>query len=190
MLAAADLHVFKTPTPLLHNAWSSLLTQLHILDDFSDIPMGLKNGFKTGITSTITSTYIPDNHASALRNPQVIINHIQLELSLGRYSGPYFPFQLQKLIGHFRTAPLGVVPKSQTDKFRIIQDLSFPRDDLFLKSPTLRSIRKTFLVNGVAFRSASSLLLTLLPRQKRLSLTLMQLTAIFLSIPMTNVITA
>lgn len=134
MLAAADSHVFKTPTPLLHNTWSLLLTQLRILEDFSDIPMGLKNGFKTGITSTITSTYIPDNHASALRNPQVIINHIQLELSLGRYSGPYFPFQLQKLIGHFRTAPLGVVPKSQTDKFRIIQDLSFPRDDLFLKS--------------------------------------------------------
>ena len=53
-----------------------------------------------------------------------------MTLSLGRYSGPFSPSRLEFLIGPFRTSPLGTVPKSHgSTKRRIVQDLSFPRND-------------------------------------------------------------
>lgn len=130
-----NLHVFKTRTPLLPQAWWQALQHLHLLNEFSDIPIGIANGFHTGVNSIISRTFIPHNHSSALRNPAIIISHIQTELALKCYSGPYFPAQLQKIIGNFRTAPLGAVPKPNSVKFRVIQDLSFPRND-----PTLPSV--------------------------------------------------
>ena len=58
------------------------------------------------------------------------MSHIQNELSLGRYSGPFSRSKLESLIGPFRTSPLGTVPKSfGSSERRIVQDLSFPRND-------------------------------------------------------------
>lgn len=127
-LAHALAPLLKVCTPLLHANWSAALSSAHLLNDFFDVPIGIKDGFHTGITSTLSTTFIPLNHQSALTQPQAVSHHIAKELELGRYSGPYSPHELFNNIGHFRTAPLGVIPKPNGSSFRIIQDLSFPRN--------------------------------------------------------------
>ena len=58
------------------------------------------------------------------------MSHIPTELSLGCYSGPFSRSRLEALIGSFRTSPLGTVQKAvDSTERRIVQDLSFPRDD-------------------------------------------------------------
>lgn len=65
------------------------------------------------------------NHNSALKHREVIENHIQKSLNLRRIAGPFStpPFT------PFVSSPLGVVPKSEPGKFRIIHDLSYPKDN-------------------------------------------------------------
>jgi hypothetical protein len=82
-----------------------------------------------GIHSTISTTYTPPNHKSALSQPLVIQHHLSKELSHQRYTGPFSRSRLELLIGPFRSSPLGTVPKSGPNEFRIIQDLSFPRNN-------------------------------------------------------------
>lgn len=72
---------------------------------------------------------MPNNHASSIENPSAVLKHIDSEVRAGRYTGPLHPERLEMLINSpFRTAPLGVIPKPGTSEFRIIQDLSYPRD--------------------------------------------------------------
>lgn len=133
--ANARARLLKVVTPLPHTSWFDILSQCSLLQDFNDVPHGLRSGFRTGVSSTLTTHYIPNNHNSAINAPQLVDEHIAKELALQRYSGPFSVSQLLTLIGPFRTAPLGVVPKPNSDKSRIIQDLSFPRDN-----PTLKSV--------------------------------------------------
>lgn len=125
----------KVCTPLLHGRWYSALSEARLINDFLDVPLGLQYGFRTGISSTLAATFIPPNHKSALSQPGAVLQHINKELALGRYSGPFSAAQLFRIIGHFRTAPLGVVPKPNGTSFRVIQDLSFPRNN-----PTISSV--------------------------------------------------
>ena len=120
---------YKITTPLNASHWYHALLSSGLLSRFHDVPTGIASGFKTGVYSILSDTFIPANHKSALQNPFAVEAHISKELRLNRYSGPFSPSQLQSLIGHFRTAPLGVVPKPNSSAFRIIQDLSFPRGD-------------------------------------------------------------
>jgi hypothetical protein len=83
-----------------------------------------------GISSTLTDTFMPPNRAPALENPDFIRNYIHAERSAGHYTGPFSPSRLENLIGHFRTSPLGVVPKAGSpDEHGLIQDFSFPYND-------------------------------------------------------------
>lgn len=127
--ANARASLLKVVTPLLHSAWYEALHDCSLLQQFHDVPIGLQYGFKTGVSSTITSTFTPKNHNSAQLAPAIVNEHIANELRLGRYSGPFSIAQLSSIIGAFKTAPLGVIPKPNSNKSRIIQDLSFPRDD-------------------------------------------------------------
>ena len=75
-------------------------------------------------------TYIPPNHDSALSYPSHVLSHIQKELSLHCYSGPFSCSRLEFLIGSFWTSPLGTVLKSHdSTERRIVQDLSFLRNN-------------------------------------------------------------
>lgn len=114
-------------TGLVWKAWHSALESANLLDDFHDVPHGLQFGFRLGPTLPLLTTFIPPNHKSALDNPSAIASHIRTELINKRYTGPFNPDRLQQLIGFFQTSPLGVIPKSG-NRFRIIQDMSFPRD--------------------------------------------------------------
>lgn len=129
MLASAHATPLNVVTPLNYRHWHDALAQCSLLTQFADVPTGIRDGFKTGVSSSISAPIIPQNHSSALVNPHIVSQHIANELQLHRYSGPFQVSQLLTLIGPFRTAPLGVVPKPNSDKFRVIQDLSFPRND-------------------------------------------------------------
>ncbi|KAJ7722078.1 hypothetical protein DFH07DRAFT_724391, partial [Mycena maculata] len=59
-----------------------------------------------GIHSTLTETYTPPNHTSALAHPSVIDEYINKERSGHRYTGPFSRSRLEQLIGPFRMSPL------------------------------------------------------------------------------------
>ncbi|KEP46856.1 putative reverse transcriptase domain protein [Rhizoctonia solani 123E] len=119
----------RPPLLLLPDMWEAELRDLGLLEEFNDVPTGLRVGFKIGAAGPVTKTTIPDNHSSARAMPDVITEHITQELAAGRYSGPYNKNSLEHLIGPFSVAPLGVVDKpSAPGKFRIIQDFSYPRN--------------------------------------------------------------
>lgn len=122
----------RVVTALLPDAWESLLRDLGLGEEFADVPVGLRAGFRIGAAGPVTHTLIHKNHNSALSHPDAVTNHIHTEHAAGRYSGPFDRDSLEALIGPFQTAPLGVVDKpSSPGKFRIIQDFSFPRDHSF-----------------------------------------------------------
>ncbi|QRV84674.1 hypothetical protein RhiJN_26739 [Ceratobasidium sp. AG-Ba] len=142
-LCGTEGHVPKrcTKTPILVNisdngkwllnadAWEAALLSAKVLNNFSDLPSGIRNGFRIGVSSSLSSTTIHPNHKSALDHPDAVLKHIAKEVDLGRYSGPYSPSELFNLIGHFRASPLGVVDKaSSPGDFRIVQDFSYPRN--------------------------------------------------------------
>jgi hypothetical protein len=114
-------------TPFVADAWSKALCASNLFDNFQDVPYGIRNGFNMGVLSIPSKTYTPPNHSSAISHPRAVASHIHKELSLGRYTGPFSQSKLEQLIGPFRTSPLGVVPKSGTNEFRLVQDLSYPR---------------------------------------------------------------
>lgn len=122
-------------TPLHADAWESTLRKFGLCHLFHDVPSGIRYGFALGVSSSLVSTYIPPNHRSALDAPDVIDAHITKELSLSRYAGPFNQTTLFNLVGHFRSAPLGVVSKpSSPGEFRVIQDFSFPRNNANVSS--------------------------------------------------------
>ena len=120
---------------------------------FHDVLIGMCHGFDMGIQTSPLYTYTPLNHNLALLHPNHILSHIQNELSLCHYSGPFSKSRLESLIGPFHTSPLGTVPKASTlDEHWIIQDLSFPRHNTapppFIPS-TIKSTLKSSDVIGV-----------------------------------------
>lgn len=127
MHESAESRVLDAPSPFIVSAWQELFARFNLLDDFSDVLDGFRFGFHTGVKSPVLNTFIPPNHRSAIQDPLAIDAHIQKELKLNRYSGPYSVSQATKLLGPFRTSPLGLVPKANSSSFRVIQDLSFPR---------------------------------------------------------------
>jgi hypothetical protein len=128
--ATPSLDLLIINTPFIPDEWERLLNNITPFNKFSDVPNSLRFGFDMGVHTPPTHTYTPPNHNSALSYPDHVLSHIHNELSLRRYSGPFSRSRLEFLIGPFRTSPLGTVLKSSgsTDR-RIVQDLSFPRND-------------------------------------------------------------
>jgi hypothetical protein len=126
--------LLKIETPFIAAEWEQVLTEFNLLHSFADILRGIREGFDMGITSTIIHSYTPPNHRSATENSEAIDLYIEKERSNNCYSGPFSPDRLEQLIGPFRTLPLGTVPKAGTNDLRMIQDFSFPRDDLLHNS--------------------------------------------------------
>lgn len=64
------------------------------------------------------------NHNSALRQPQVVLQKLTEEVRAGRVAGPFPTPPVPNLV----VSPIGLVPKSSPGEFRLIFDLSFPKD--------------------------------------------------------------
>ena len=133
---ALPLNILIINTPFIPDEWEKLLNNTTPFNRFSDVPNSLRFGFDMGVHTPPQHMYTPPNHNSALNYPDHVLSHIQKELSLGRYSGPFSRSRLEFLISPFRTSPLGTIPKSHgSTERRIVQDLSYPRND-----PTCPSI--------------------------------------------------
>ncbi|KAB5587875.1 reverse transcriptase [Ceratobasidium theobromae] len=91
---------WKVITPLLPKAWFSILSDLNLISTFSDIPIGLTEGFCLGAGPPLLF---------ALPHPTIALHMIILR-----------PYTV--------TSMLRVVPKSNPSEYWIIQDLSFPQD--------------------------------------------------------------
>ena len=71
-------------------------------------------------------TKFSTNHPSVLLNKDLVSTKTQTELSLGRIGGPLD----RPPCPGFRMSPLGLVPKKEPGKFRLIHDLSYPKFQL------------------------------------------------------------
>lgn len=117
---------WKVVTPLKVDAWRYYLGKHGLLADFGSILDGLTNGFTLNSSLSIEWSRIYDNHKSATDHPDVIDSAIEKEVNTGRYEGPFTRSELEDCLGPFISHPLGLVPK-QNGKWRVIEDLSFPR---------------------------------------------------------------
>ena len=134
--AGPDL-IFPIVTKLKADAWELALEGAGILDEFSDIPVGLRQGFLCGLEHfSLACTFIPPNHYTSQEDEDFIISKYAEEISLGRLSHGYEPDTLFSLIGHFRTAPLAVIDNGG-DKRRVIVNHSFPKNKFRINLDTL-----------------------------------------------------
>ena len=70
------------------------------------------------------SQYIPSNYSSVMDNPTVVLEKICKELHSGRIEGPF-----DTPPAGIKFSPLALIQsKSDSNKFRLVHDLSFPRD--------------------------------------------------------------
>lgn len=103
------------------------------------------------------------NHASSLLDPDFISSYIASEQAAGRYSEAYTPDALESIIGPFRTSPLGLVPKPHSSKLRLVQDMSFPRNDPNITSVNAGVNSDDFPTSWGTFDSTAELILSLPP---------------------------
>ena len=103
------------------------------------------------------------NHASSLLDPNFICSYIASKQAAGHYLEAYTPDTLESIIGHFQTSPLGLVPKLHSSKLRLIQDMSFPRNDPNVASVNAGVNSNNFPTFWGTFNSTAELMLSLPP---------------------------
>ena len=111
------------PKPIKRDVLTSYL--MHYDEQESTI---LLTGFTLGLSLHCDGPHYSrtsGNHRSALQAASIVDRKLLHELSLGRIAGPFMdpPFN------DFQSSPIGLVPKHDHGKFRLIHDLSFPRGD-------------------------------------------------------------
>ena len=82
---------------------------------------GFRFGFRVHFVGERLA-YESSNLKSALNQPAITVTKLRKECAAGRIVGPFTtpPFR------HFRTSPLGLVPKKDPKEFRLIHHLSYP----------------------------------------------------------------
>ena len=61
---------------------------------------------------------------SAYEHPQPVADYLAIDLAAGRITGPFDPHEL----GEVTISRFGVITKANTGKWRLILDLSSPKD--------------------------------------------------------------
>ncbi|XP_066463235.1 uncharacterized protein [Eleutherodactylus coqui] len=85
----------------------------------------LRAGFAEGFFiphSPSSSASFCHNLKSARDNKELVMEKLLKEVELGRMAGPF----QEPPFGNLRVSPLGLVPKKETGKFRLIHHLSYP----------------------------------------------------------------
>ena len=112
------------PSPVHVAGWGEYI-QAHPDQDFgSYIYRSLSTGFCIGFDRRrLTLRSSAQNHPSAAENTAVVRGYnIKVEVDAGRLVGPLGKPACQKV----HTSPIGLIPKSQPNQWRMIVDLSFP----------------------------------------------------------------
>ncbi len=116
---------FKIPapqdrTPLCVEAWTAALSGHPGQDDVAFVLSVLKNGAVVGYEGDRDMQLVTPNLGSTSSSPEFVDGYLQGEVEAGRVLGP---FASPPWI-HFRTSPIGLVPKDGSS-FRLINHLSF-----------------------------------------------------------------
>jgi len=105
-----------------------MLRDAGILNEFNDIPVGLRQGFFCGLEKiSLTCTSIPPNHYTSQEDEDFVIIKYTKEVALGRILHGYDPDFLFSLIRHFCTAPLAVINQS-SNKCCVMVNHSYPKN--------------------------------------------------------------
>ena len=115
----------KLPTPINVDRLSAYLKDYPVQTP-QDIIIGFKEGFRIPSDLTVDpQKHQYTNHRSAVENKQLTQKKLNKELELQRIMGPFKrpPFE------PFIVSPLGLVPKKAQGQYRLIHDLSFPKED-------------------------------------------------------------
>jgi hypothetical protein len=120
--------IFPITTKLKAEAWELARREAGIITEFSDVLVGLRQGFLCGLENfSLACTSVPRNHYTTKEDEDFIVTKYSEELALGRISRGYDPDELFSLIGHFRTAPLAVIDHGG-GKRRVIVNHSYPKN--------------------------------------------------------------
>ena len=87
-----------------------------------DILQSFSKGFSIGYSGPEFS-FTAGNLSSANMYPKELFDNILTELQERRVAGPF----VRPPLPNFRTSPVGVIPKKESNKFRTITDLSSPQ---------------------------------------------------------------
>ena len=110
----------RLPTPV---SWRKLKKLLRGYDSVETqfLIDGFKHGFKIPFHGTLAQTIAP-NSRTINQSPQAVLDNITTELQAGKIAGPFdeppLPF--------YRSSPIALVPKKDSQKFRTIHNLSYP----------------------------------------------------------------
>lgn len=121
-LVVQVLKLKKGPSPLnlrIFNGW------LYCYPNWADaeyLSSSFQNGFRIPAQG-VRQAYISGNLKSVQGVEQIVWNKIAKEVREGEVLGPFVAPILLNLKG----SPLGVVPKKEPGKFRLIRHLSYPR---------------------------------------------------------------
>ena len=137
-----------------------MLRSFGILQKWSHIVDGIRNGFDVGIKEQFSDSIVHPNHSSSSLDPNFISSYIASEIAANRYSQAFSKSDLEELIGPFCSSPLGLVRKD-VDSFRLIQDLSFPRHNDFPSSINSQVDSDDFPTSWGTFNITSHLILSL-----------------------------
>jgi hypothetical protein len=76
--------LFPIVTRFRASAWEHALKRAGILEQFIDIPEGLRKGFLCGLENfSLASTFIPENHYSSTADEEFVISKYSEEIRLG-----------------------------------------------------------------------------------------------------------
>jgi hypothetical protein len=164
-------NLFIINTPFISEEWHKSLFNTNSFNKFYNLSNSICFGFNMGVTSPPLFTYTPPNHSSALSYPTHILSHIHNKLHKCCYTGPFSCSHLEFLIRPFCTSSLGTVLKvGSLTKQRVIQDLSFPRNDPFLSLVNNGINPKLFTCNWGTFNNARTIILNLPPNTEAATL--------------------
>ena len=111
------------PSPLCLANWTEFIAAHPDQEYASYVQTGLLSGFRIGFDRlSVPLQSSTRNHPSACENEGQVRGYIAAEREAGRLVGP----QCQSDLTGIHTSPIGLVPKSEPNQWRMIVDLSFP----------------------------------------------------------------
>lgn len=120
-------------TPYSYVAWDLALRAHNLSSKYPSLVSSLRFGFYAAVPK-INFSFTPSNSPSLYSNYESFLEIVHNEFRCGHYVGPFSAQQLVSIIGPFQTSPLSLVPKISSNKFCLVQNLSYPYSSNFILS--------------------------------------------------------
>lgn len=117
--ACALEYATKRHTPLLAEGWKEALAWLPpaVAEPFLHICSSIISGFDIGVPSEslATTSLCPPNKKLSTEDKAIIAGYLFVEHKAGRISFGLTREQVEAVLGHFQTSPIGLVPRSDSE---------------------------------------------------------------------------